>query len=133
MLARGAVEAKALDTNVAGLMGRAGRQRALDRSRTTALSIVDTVHAASRARLDVRASLVAVCVAMGELNIGILVDGNLHVGDGGLLAGDRATAGDGYTAALAHGTSETFGARASITGEKISLALLATEGAVAKA
>jgi len=53
LLAGSAVEANAVNTDVARVVGGAGRELALDGSGTTALGVVDAIDRAGGARLDV--------------------------------------------------------------------------------
>lgn len=90
LLAWSAIEVDSVNTNVALVVRRVLWELASHGSRTTALGIVDRVRLASLEALGIRACLGASRILVNELNIGVLVAGNLEVIDGGLLLGDLA-------------------------------------------
>ena len=89
-----------MNADIAGLMGRIVWQLVLYSSGTTALRVVNGVRFAGSTFLGVRASLIATLIGVYELDVGILVDGDLEVADGSLLLRDVFTAGNLWTFAL---------------------------------
>ena len=101
-------------------MGRVGCHLALHRRRSTALRVLDRILLASLAGHSVVA-LLAIVVAVDEVNVGVLVDGHLHLVDRERLG--LTTARQRGTGRLGGGTLSTLLLHPAVAGE-----LRATDG-----
>ena len=108
LLPRRAVEADAVDTNVARFLLGVFGKLALDGSGATTLSVLNAVHTAGGAGLSVRAGLTGTLIAVDEFDVGVDVDRDMHVRDGGLLVRNAASARELRTTFLGGFTLHAF-------------------------